>query len=201
MPATTQTVETVEENVETTVETEETKTEPTLQQLQEQLLTVQSELAAKEELLHKVRKFEKENKEAAQAAAKKLAEQGEFKTLYETEKEEKATWQAKYTNVLVENVVHEHLKQAGAVSITSVAKLLDKSKIVIADDKVDAESVKSLIEELRTSDPALFVHETKPVPPPKKAGEGDPVGGFEKEIRAATTQKQIETVMRKYGKL
>lgn len=200
MPEATQTVETVQENVEVkTVET--VPTTPTLEQLQEQLSAVQTELSAKEELLSKVRKFEKENKEAALAAEKKLAESGEFKQLYEAEASKAASWQEKYTKVLVENVVAEHLKEAGAVSVTSVAKLLDRSKIVIDNDKVDTSSVQSLIQELKTSDPALFTQVTKPVPPPKKAGEGDPVGGFEKEIRAATTQKQIETVMRKYGKL
>lgn len=200
MPEATQTVETVQENVEVkTVET--VATTPTLEQLQEQLTAVQTELSAKEELLSKVRKFEKENKEAALAAEKKLAESGEFKQLYEAEASKAASWQEKYTKVLVENVVAEHLKEAGAVSVTSVAKLLDRSKIVIENDKVDTSSVQSLIQELKTSDPALFTQVTKPVPPPKKAGEGDPVGGFEKEIRAATTQKQIEIVMRKYGKL
>lgn len=200
MPEATQTVETVQENVEVkTVET--VATTPTLEQLQEQLSAVQTELSAKEELLSKVRKFEKENKEAALAAEKKLAESGEFKQLYEAEASKAASWQEKYTKVLVENVVAEHLKEAGAVSVTSVAKLLDRSKIVIENDKVDTSSVQSLIQELKTSDPALFTQVTKPVPPPKKAGEGDPVGGFEKEIRAATTQKQIEIVMRKYGKL
>jgi len=89
------------------------------------------------------------------------------------------------------------------VSVTSVAKLLDRSKIAVEDGKVDVTSVQSLIQELKTSDPALFttVNTAAAIPPPKKAGEGDPVGGFEKEIRAATTQKQIEQVMRKYGKL
>lgn len=195
-----QTVETVQENVDQTAEAATTVT-PTLEQLQEQLKSVQSELSAKEELLHKVRKFEKENKEAAAAAEQKLAESGEFKQLYEAEATKAAAWQAKYTNSLVDGVLSEQLKAAGAVSVTSVAKLLDRSKIVIADDKVDTESVASLIQELKTSDPALFASATKPVPPPKKAGEGDPVGGFEKEIRAATTQKQIESVMRKYGKI
>lgn len=201
MPEVNQVAEAAAAEVQVAEATKTETTQPTLEQLQEQLKAVQAELSTKEELLHKVRKFEKENKEAAALAQQQLAEQGKFKELYEAEASKSAEWQKRYTDTVVGSALNAELQAAGVISVATAAKLIDKSKVEIGDDGVNTASIKSLIAELKASDPALFVSETKPVPPAVKAGEGDPVGGFEKEIRAATTQKQIEAIMRKYGKL
>lgn len=182
------------------VETPETgkPEQQTPEQIQARLDDLQAELVKKEELLKKVRKFEKENKDAAEKA---LAEQGKFKELYEQEVQRRSELEGKMKDSAITSAINDALKDSGAISTTTVAKLLDKSKIGFEDGVVDIKSVQALISELKTSDPVLFQQQQTQVPPTKKAAEGDPVGGFEKEIRAATTQKQIEAVMRKYGKL
>lgn len=188
------TKEIVEETQTPEGETTETKT-PTAE---ERLAAVEAELVKKEELLNKVRKFEKENKEAA---AKALAEQGKFKELYDAELNKRTELEGKIKAGVVDSAIQEALKDSNAKSISTVMKLIDRNKIVFDGDAVDTKSIQSLIKELKTSDPVLFGDEAKPAPAVKKAGEGDVIGGFEKEIKAATTQKQIESVMRKYGKL
>lgn len=171
---------------------------PEVKTAEERLAVLEAELVKKEELLKKVRKFEKENKEAAEKA---LADQGKFKELYEAEVNRRSELEGKIKATVLNSAITDALKDSGAVSITTVMKLIDKDKIGFDGEKVDADSIKTLIKELKSTDPVLFQDATKPVPPVKKAGEGDVVGGFEKEIRAATTQKQIEQVMRKFGKL
>lgn len=170
----------------------------TPEEIQQKLEQLTEELNKKEELLKKVRKFEKENKDAAERA---LAEQGKFKELYEAEVQKRAELEGRMKDSAINSALNEALKDSGAASIATVMKLIDRNKIGFDGEKVDTDSIKVLIKELKTSDPVLFAEQPKPVPPVRKAGEGDVVGGFEKEIRAAKTQKQIEDVMRKYGKL
>lgn len=194
------TVDTESTIVEGSETPEGTKTETStdVKTAEERLAALEAELTKKEELLKKVRKFEKENKEAAEKA---LAEQGKFKELYEQEVNRRTEMEGKMKASAINAAIQEALKESGAVSVTTVSKLIDREQIGFDGDVVDAASIKAQISALKTSDPVLFTEPAKPVPPVKKAGEGDVVGGFEKEIRAATTQKQIEAVMRRYGKL
>ncbi len=170
---------------------------------EKRLAEVQAELAKNEELLKKVRKFEKENKERAEAA---LREQGKYKELFEAAEERAKAFETKYRTKVVDDVLTKALTDAKAKSVSTVMKLIDRSKIEITEaDEVDAKSVEKLIAEIQKSDPILFGEvETKPtpqVPQVKKAGEGEAVGGFEKELSNAKSQKDIIAVMKKYGKM
>ena len=83
------------------------------------------------------------------------------------------------------------------------------------DDAVDAASVTKAIAALKESDPILFGEteesgndqkghgngKQKPVVKPARATEGDTTGGYEKEVAAAKTHKELEAVARKYGKM
>ena len=100
------------------------------------------------------------------------------------------------------------LKDAGAKSVTAALKLLDRSGIEFGDDdSVKPDSIKKAIESLKEAEPVLFEEtETKdekgkPTVPPKPAAqsEGNKTS-YEQEIRAAKSIKDIEAIMKKYGK-
>jgi len=170
--------------------------------LNESLATLRAELASSQEILKKVRRFEKENKAEAEKA---LVEQGKFKELYEAELLKSTALEGKFRTRAIDSAVETALKDSGAKSISTLLKLIDKNRIVVEGDVVDAASIASLVKELKISDPILFAEfdaKVVPiVPAVKKAGEGDVVGGYATEMKAATTQRQIESIMRKYGKL
>lgn len=127
----------------------------------------------------------------------KLAEQleavtGEFNSF-------KATLQQEKVNATLQSAI----EQAGAKSVGTVLKLIDKSKVELDEQgNVKAESLTALIEEVKTSDPILFGNETTFIDPGvKRAGDTSSEGIFDKEIKACKTQKEIEEVLRKYGKM
>lgn len=127
----------------------------------------------------------------------KLAEQlesvtGEFNAF-------KATLQQEKVNATLQSAI----EQAGAKSVGTVLKLIDKSKVELDEQgNVKAESLTALIEEVKTSDPILFGNETTFIDPGvKRAGDNSSEGIFDKELRACKTQKEIEEVLRKYGKM
>ena len=93
------------------------------------------------------------------------------------------------------------IEQAGAKSVGTVLKLIDKSKVEFDENgNVITDSVTALIKEVQESDPILF-GEVFVDPGVKRAGEGSSEGIFDKEIRACKTQQEIENVLRKYGKM
>lgn len=109
------------------------------------------------------------------------------------------------------------LEASGAKSVSTVLKLIDKSKIQFDEQgQVVADSVVALIKEVQESDPILFGGDqgakkseqtqqsstgSPSVPAVKRAGEDSTEGAFDKEIKAAKSQREIEAVLRKYGKL
>lgn len=163
-----------------------------------QLLAKQSEQMEKDAaLLKKVRKYEKENKEQADAA---LKEQGKYKELYDTELGKRQGLELKVRDGIINSAVEKVLKEKNVtLSLPTALKLLDRSKVVIEDDEVDTKSIQAQLDALKKSDPTLFGG-TK-LPDVKRPGEGDPVGGYEKELRAAKSQKEIDAVLKKHGKI
>lgn len=175
-------------------------------QVTAELEAVKAELAANKQLLEKVRKFEEENKKAAERA---LKEQGKFKELYEAEVAKRAEIENKLRTKAVTTAVQQVLKESGARSVQTVARLIDVSQIDVGEDfEVNVDTVKKLVDEIKTSDPILFGEVTEggsnkktEAPSVKRSADSPTVSSYETEIRAATSSKQIEAVMRKYGKL
>jgi len=170
-----------------------------------ELEALRVELDKNKELLNKVRKFEKENKAAAEAA---LAEQGKFKELYEAELDKRTKIEQRLTEKAIEDSFKEVLKDSGALSIGTVLKLLDKSKVGLDDNgNVDVTSVKGIVAELKKSDPILFGEpeskgdDKKESVDVKRAADTANVTSYEKEMKAAKSAKEIEEVLRKYGKI
>lgn len=160
---------------------------------------LEAEQAKNAELLKKLRKFEKENAVKAEDA---LKEQGKWKDIAEAHAAKLAELETKFRDRALTGALNEALKESKAKSISTVMKLIDKSLIKVEGDEVDAKSIQAVIKGLKESDPILFDIEEKPTAPPvKRASEGAPISGFEQEIKACKTAKDIENVMRKYGKL
>lgn len=118
-------------------------------------------------------------------------------------------------NRFIDSTLAEALTAAGARSIPTAIKLIDKSKLVFEEDNLLNTSVIDLIEELRTSDPILFgdstpkqlesTHTPSGNPflkiPVKLAEENNVQGAFEREIKNAKNNNEILAILKKYNKI
>lgn len=185
---------TTETLIETTVET--------VTEVADETESLKNELARTRELVAKLRKFEKENKQAVEVA---LADAKKHQEQYNASQQELNSIRDSVRARSLTDGVTKALTEAGAISVPTVSKLLDQSKIEFDGLDLKMESVQAQIEALKQSDPVLFGvkdgGDQKPAFDVKRVAETDPVGGYEKEIRAAKTQKDILAVMKKYGKI
>lgn len=198
-----QSVDTDETKTQETPAAPEKKTAPEGETAEQKLARLEAELTQTQELLSKVRRFEKENKTAAQKAAE--AKEALEKQL-QAEVDKRTALEERVRGKAVDSALEKALVEAKVKAPATALKLLDKSKVGFENDEVDAKTVAALIDELKKSDPILFEAEgEEPAnprhPPVKKAQEGETVGGYEKEIAAATSAREIEAVLRKYGKM
>lgn len=203
------TTETQEVQNDVTVETENKNDNTNVADkatLEAELEATRAELAKNADLLAKVRKFEKENKEAAEKA---LKEQGKFKELFEEEHGKRQSLESKLKDKLIGDVLTQTLAEAKAKDVKTAMKLVDKSKIVVGEDfEVDVSTVKLVVADLVKSDPVLFgvdeevnTDKKKENVDVKRVAETSTISSYEKEIRTAKSMKEIEAVMKKYGKM
>ena len=172
-----------------------------LEQAAARVEALEAEAEKNKELLTKVRKFEKENKEAAEKA---LLEQGKYKELYEANQTRLVELETASRNANIDASLTALINEAKPKSASTVAKLIDRNKIVVKDGVVDTAVLKAMVLELQKSDPFLFEDGSTPAvktPGVKRPSEGAVVAGFEVEIRAAKNSKDIQAVMKKYNKI
>ena len=134
----------------------------------------------------------------------------------EREAEANKTLAGSLKDKLVSKIVNDSLKEAlgkaGALSIDTAMKLVDRSKIQLSEEfEIDSKNIEDIVSELQKSDSILF----KPVENEDKTtnavvkhtsvarpGETDKiVSSYEQTLRGAKSQRQIEDIMRKFGKL
>jgi len=192
----------VDTNNETKVEEtsgEEVIKTPTVEELLEELKSVKEKYHHDAEILQKVRRYEKENKKAAEAA---LLEQQKYKELYEQKVQSEAQLKTKLRDISINQQLQELIKEMDAKSPSTVLKLLDKGKFVFdEDEQLDVKSVKSQLDELKKTDPFLFGKEQITPPTPARSTEGTPVAGYEQELKAAIKtgkQSELDKVFKKY---
>lgn len=212
------------ENLQTQVESTtqpvdaETKSEVTLtvEQALEKAASAEAKfleaIADRDKAKQKLRKLE-ESASAAEELQKKL---DELATKYEATTTELTSFKENIKNQTVTQTLTTALEAVGAKSVSTVMKLVDKSLLQFDEQgQLNADSVVAAIEEVRNSDPILFGDPTDPKdaattaqtgkpnldPGVRRAGEASTEGAFEKEIKAAKTQREIENVLRKYGKM
>jgi hypothetical protein len=189
----------------TAAEAQQTTDTPQLESEASKIEALTTELEKSKELVSKLRKFEKENKSALEAA---IADSAKYQQRFSDTVSELDKLKSTVRSKVLSESIEKALIQQGAVGIGTAAKLLDTTTIEFSDDvTVDTASLEAAVEKLKQSDPVLFGSrdDQSQVPKPtvevKRAAEVDPVGGYEKEIRAAKTQKDIINVMKKYGKI
>lgn len=120
--------------------------------------------------------IEKAEAEKAEAEKKVLEEQGKWKELAEKREKEVADMKAARTADAKREAIKEAARSLGAQNVDTVAKLIDGDKITVGEDgTVDAASVKTLIEGLKTDQPYLFGASQQQNA--GNAGGGAPAGG------------------------
>ena len=181
-----------------------TASEPTLESIKAERDVLKADAEKNSELLSKLRRFEKENKDRADKEAK---ESGKYKELYEQADAKNKETEAKLKTKAADEKLKELLTAEKATSISTVMKLIDRSKIEFDEDgEVNVKSLAALIKSVKETDSILFdVTETPAAPIIKRATEGDVTGGFEKELAAINSKTinatdAIYKIMKKYNK-
>ena len=165
----------------------------------DQLKLLSEELESKKELIKQLRKYEKAQKEEKDAA---LAEQGKYKELYESSQQRIKDYEESLKNNSLDSAIKDAASKYNVKSLSTLQKIIDKSLVEFNDDNsVNVESINKIIEGLQKSDAILFELPSVNTPPLKVSSEDVSTLNYETELRKCTTQKQIEAVMAKYGKI
>jgi hypothetical protein len=151
---------------------------------------LEAELEKARNNLQAARRFEKESKLTKAELEAQLAEQGNYKDLYEQAV-------AKLTNIALDGALTEAAKAAKAKNLTGVLKLIDRSAIEVKDGVADATAVQAAIAKAKQEVPELF--EAVEVPVAGRAAEGAVAGGFDKEVRAAKSWEELKKLAAKNG--
>ena len=164
----------------------------------ERLSSINKEvIASRDETKTKLRAFETEAEEKARLI---LEEQGKYKEMFEASEAKRIAVETAVRTREVDATLKAELEKVGALSVDTVKKLINKSVFEFNEDgSIKVDSVKDQIKELMKSDPVLFG--TEKAPDVKRAGDGENVSTFETELRKAKTQKEIQAVLTKYGKV
>lgn len=164
----------------------------------------QEAVSTRDKAKEKLRKLEQDYGNVAEVQKKYDELFAEKSTLIEQLNTVKSEFDSFKGNIQAEKIsttLQTAIEAAGAKSVSTVLKLIDKSKVELDEQgNIKSESVDKLVKELAESDPILF-GETFIDPGVKRAGESSAESIFDKEIKACKTQKDIENVLRKYGKL
>lgn len=166
----------------------------------------QEAVSTRDKAKEKLRKLEQDLGSAAEVQKKfdeLFAEKNKLHEQFENTVNEFNTFKGSIQAEKVNAVLQSALEAAGAKSVGTVLKLLDKSKIELDETgNVKSESIEALIKEVAESDPILFSTEHTFIDPGvKRAGESSTEGAFDKELKVCKSQIEIENVLRKYGKL
>lgn len=149
-----------------------------------------------------IRKYEKEAKQRAEAEAAKsaeaLKEQGKYKDLYEAALSEKSSLLKHLVDQKIDAALSNIIDVEGFKNKSTIMKLVDKSKIKVDGDTVEANSIKVLIDDLKKTDPILFTElkvESKPtIPTAARASEDGKV------VKDLSPLEGIEQALQKMGK-
>jgi hypothetical protein len=179
--------------------------EPSVEDIKAERDALKAEAEKNSELLKKLRKFEKENKDRAE---KELLAANKYKELYEAAQAKISETESKFRAKAADEKLKELLSAEKAKSIPTVMKLIDRSKIEFDEDgEVNVKSLAALVKSVKETDSILFDGtETPAAPNLKRATEGDVTGGYEKELASINYKTKdatnaIYNIMKKYNKL
>ena len=144
-----------------------------------------------------------------------LTEATTWKTKYESLNTEYGTFKTQYTDEKITQALSTALGAAGAKSVSTVLKVVDKSAVKL-DDKgqIVASSIEELVKAVKESDPILFGEaevpngqaqstttggsSSKVVLPVKPAGEGQGTSAFDAAIAEAQKKGDMKAIQRLY---
>lgn len=158
----------------------------------------QFELVFNDPRLFKHQRFQQLNQRAKQAdefeAKQKAAEdatlkeQAKWQELAEKKELEVKTWQEKYTGRTIDNAIQLEASKAGAVDVEAVLKLIDRSKLVVADDGT-VNGVADAVSALISAKPYL-----KNGTAPTKIGDATNPGGVSSQAPKTFKASQLKDV-------
>lgn len=164
----------------------------------------QEAVSTRDKAKEKLRKLEQDLGQASELQKKYddlFAEKGTLITQLETVQSEFNGFKDSIKQEKVVANLQSAIEKAGAKSVSTVMKLIDKSKVELDETGfVKEDSIAPLIAALKESDPILF-GEAFIDPGVKRVSDASTEGSYEREIKSCKTQKEIDAVLRKYGKL
>lgn len=98
----------------------------------------------------------------AEAEAKKLADQGKHKELADQKAKEAEEAKSSLNSYIKTSELKVAGLQAGCLDPDTLAKVVDLTSIEVKDGKVDAASIKAIVEKAKTEKPYLFGEAKKP---------------------------------------
>ncbi len=168
---------------------------------EEQFAELQEKLSITEANLEKSRKsetFNRNKRVELENQLKAAPDVTELQSKLETATKELDGLKTAATNALIDTALKAEIEKAGATSVSTVLKLVDRSKIVIKDGQVDTKTVEDVIGEVKKSDAVLF-DSKKATPAIKQPGNGNAIDSFKNELKATKTRAEADAVYAKYG--
>ena len=180
----------------------EQTTEVNVADVEARIVELQAQIAKQSEIVEKARKGEKYQKTKADSEVKRIQAQ------YDAVKARADALEEQIRTTAANASLREVLKDNGAKAVDTALKLIDRSALVYGEDgNVDAKSVEAAVKGLMESDSFLFAEtqseqaQASKSPSAIRATETDKISGFQAEVKAATSAKDLEAVLRKYGKV
>lgn len=200
-----QTESTTQEQATDVTNKSEVQAETNLEDIKTLQANYKSAVSSRDKYKQQVRELE----EAVKGSAELQSKLAEIEKELETKSNELTSIKEGQKQKALESALSTALEAAGAKSISTVMKLIDKAKIQFNEEgNVSSDTIEAAVKEVMSSDPILFgdIDPKKAQnngqefldPGVKRAGEGGTEGAYQKEIKAAKNQKEIMAVMKKY---
>lgn len=168
----------------------------------EEFAALKAQMEKQTQLIEKLRDHEQSSLAREQeAVAKREGVEGEFDAF----RLQVNDWQ---NDVLIDSALEKELALAGARNVEVVKKLVNTKNIKVVNGKADADAIRSTIDGLKESESYMFKGDAEnenplsPKPnatPVARAGEPANEDIVAKEIRAATTHKELLAVIEKHN--
>lgn len=151
-------------------------------------------------LIDKLREHEQSSLTREQeAVAKREGVEGEFDAF-------KLQVSEQLNDVLIDSALEKELVLAGARNVEVVKKLVNTTNIKVVNGKADANAIRSTIDGLKESESYMFAEpqtltpvSTPSATPVARAGEPANEDIVNKELRAATTHKELLQIIEKHN--
>lgn len=179
-------------------------------------MELQLALDKQTKLVEKLRAYEKNAQQAAKAAgvdsfaeALKLLQSGtlasekelqEWKSKYEALNTDYTNIVTRAKNEKLDELLKQELEKMNTIDVNTSIKLIDRSLVTYDEqgNPVITEAVKALL----TTDPILFTTFQAPLPAGvTETNNQSTITSFETELKSAKSQKELEQILTKYGKL